>query len=34
MLIVLGILCGYLTGLGYVVMKHLIERNDTYEKRN
>lgn len=28
MLIVLGILCGYLTGLGYVVIKDIIERND------
>ena len=34
MLIVFGILCGYLTGLGYVVIKDLIERTDAHEKRN
>lgn len=26
MLIVLGMLCGYITGLGYVIINHLKER--------
>lgn len=28
MLIILGILCGYLTGLGYVIIKDIKERNN------